>query len=126
MTEPKQCLKKCVKVSNNVFTWIEVAWTTIISFGETNFILIKTKQNRQNLQVPYSLYYSPDSIRVLSRIQSRKLKLLINKKFEYNPNQKIQKINRVPDCNTDLKVFGVVPKTWFFRNIVILKQNHQF
>ena len=26
------------------------------------------------------------------------------KKLEYNPAQKIQKINRVPDCNTDFTV----------------------
>ena len=57
--------------------------------------------------MPYSLYYSPDSIRVLSRIQSRKLKLSFSKKcqkLEYNPTQKIIKTNRVPDCNTDSTV----------------------
>ena len=35
------------------------------------------------------------------------MKLLFNKKwqkFEYNPAQKIQKLNRVPDCNTDFTV----------------------
>ena len=42
----------------------------------------------KKISIPYSLYYSPDSIRVLSRIQSRKLKLLCSKKsqkLEYNP-----------------------------------------
>ena len=35
------------------------------------------------------------------------MKLLFSKKWqklEYNPAQKIQKINRVPDCNTDFTV----------------------
>ena len=62
MTEPKQCLKKCIKVSNYVFTWVEVAWITIISFGETNFFLLKTKQNRQNLQVSAILVKSKKAL----------------------------------------------------------------
>ena len=62
MTEPKQCLKKCIKVSNYVFTWVEVAWITIISFGKSNFILMKTKQNRQNLQVSAILVQSKKAL----------------------------------------------------------------
>ena len=62
MTEPKQCLKKCIKVSNYVFTWVEVAWITIISFGKSNFILMKTKQNRQNLQVSAILVKSKKAL----------------------------------------------------------------
>ena len=46
-------------------------------------------------------------ITVLTRIQSRKLELLFNKKWqklEYNPAQKMKKINSIPDCNPDLTV----------------------
>ena len=49
--------------------------------------------------LPYSLYYSPDSIRVLSRIQSRKLKHLFSEKWhklKYNHAQKIQKNYQSP------------------------------
>ena len=45
--------------------------------------------------IPYSLDNSPGLIRVLTRIQSRKLELLFNKKWqklEYDPAQKIKKI----------------------------------
>ena len=60
------------------------------------------------MHIPYSLDYSPGLIRVLTRIQSRKLEHLFNKKWqklEYNPAQKMKKINSVPDCNPDLTVY---------------------
>ena len=79
-------------------------------------LLSSEKDHTKRFVLPYSLYYSPDSIRVLSRIQSRKLKLLFSKKWqklEYNPAQKIQKINRVPDCNTDFTVYSLAIQLQF-------------
>ena len=83
--------------------WIK----TIIDFDQSTYRIV-------------SLYYSPDSIRVLSLVQSRKLKPLFSKKWqklEYNPAPKIQKINRIAECYTDSTVnsFGLFVKKFPFQ-----------
>ena len=96
--------KKCFWIIFEIKNLLKTFWTkSNYDFFPNNWI------PAWFIPLPYSLYYSPDSIRVLSRIQSRKLNLLFSKKWQklkYNPAQKSKK-NRVLGCNIDFTVFWI-------------------
>ena len=123
---------------HNCILWKHVIQTNLPWICKIRIFAIVIKSILYGLcHIPYSLDYSPGLIRVLTRIQSRKFELLFNKKWqklEYNPIQKMKKINSVPDCNPDLTVYLTIPwqaafvticttSTIYFRR-EILSSNH--